>query len=150
MSGASPRLDKWLWHARFFKSRTLASKLCKSGKVRVNGELVKKAHVVVQPGDVLTFPLGPHIRLIKILKLGLRRGPLHCAGDLLFGCVLTVVVDRRGSTLPVVNLVGPTATRRLNHGRKLGGVLVQSRLRPRLLFKRSYPVLERVPARSRK
>ena len=75
MSGASPRLDKWLWHARFLKSRTLASKLCKSGKVRVNGELVKKAHVVVQPGDVLTFPLGPHIRLIKILKLGLRRGP---------------------------------------------------------------------------
>ena len=75
MSGASPRLDKWLWHARFLKSRTLASKLCKSGKVRVNGELVKKAHVVVQPGDVLTFPLGPHIRLIKILKLSLRRGP---------------------------------------------------------------------------
>ena len=75
MSGASPRLDKWLWHARFLKSRSLASKLCKSGKVRVNGELVKKAHVVVQPGDVLTFPLGPHIRLIKILKLSLRRGP---------------------------------------------------------------------------
>ena len=75
MSGASPRLDKWLWHARFLKSRTLASKLCKSGKVRVNGERVKKAHVVVQPGDVLIFPLGRHIRLIKILKLGLRRGP---------------------------------------------------------------------------
>ena len=75
MSGASLRLDKWLWHARFLKSRTLASKLCKSGKVRVNGEPVKKAHAVVQPGDVLTFPLGPHIRLIKILKLGLRRGP---------------------------------------------------------------------------
>ena len=75
MSEASLRLDKWLWHARFFKSRTLASKLCKSGKVRVNGEPIKKAHVVVQPGDVLTFPLGPHIRLIKILKLGLRRGP---------------------------------------------------------------------------
>ena len=75
MSGASLRLDKWLWHARFLKSRTLASKLCKSGKVRVNGEPVKKANVVVQPGDVLTFPLGPHIRLIKILKLGLRRGP---------------------------------------------------------------------------
>ena len=75
MNGASLRLDKWLWHARFLKSRTLASKLCKSGKVRVNGEPVKKAHVVVQPGDVLTFPLGRHIRLIKILRLGLRRGP---------------------------------------------------------------------------
>ena len=75
MNGASPRLDKWLWYARFFKSRTLASKLCKSGKVRVNGEPVKKAHVVVRPGDVLTLPLGPHIRLIKILELGVRRGP---------------------------------------------------------------------------
>ena len=75
MSEASLRLDKWLWHARFFKSRTLASKLCKSGNVRVNGEPIKKSHVVVQPGDVLTFPLGPHIRLIKIIKLGLRRGP---------------------------------------------------------------------------
>ena len=75
MSGASLRLDKWLWHARFLKSRTLASKICQSGKVRVNGETVKKAHVTVRPGDVLTFPLGPHIRLIKILELGLRRGP---------------------------------------------------------------------------
>ena len=75
MSGASLRLDKWLWHARFLKSRTLASKLCQSGKVRVNGATVKKAHVPVRPGDVLTFPLGPHIRLIKILKLGVRRGP---------------------------------------------------------------------------
>ena len=75
MSGRSLRLDKWLWHARFLKSRTLASKLCQSGKVRVNGEPVKKAHLIVRPGDVLTFPLGPHIRLIKILKLGLRRGP---------------------------------------------------------------------------
>ena len=75
MSGASLRLDKWLWHARFLKSRTLASKLCQSGKVRVNGEPVKKAHVVVRPGDVLTLPLGPHIRLIKILELGARRGP---------------------------------------------------------------------------
>jgi len=72
---ATLRLDKWLWHARFLKSRTLASKLCQAGKVRVNGEPVKKAHVAVRPGDVLTFPLGPHIRVIKILELGKRRGP---------------------------------------------------------------------------
>ena len=69
------RLDKWFWYARFIKSRSLATKLCNSGKVRVNGSLIKKAHQSVTPGDVLTFPVGPNIRVIKIIKLGNRRGP---------------------------------------------------------------------------
>ena len=69
------RLDKWFWYARFIKSRSLATKLCNSGKVRVNGNLIKKAHQSVVPGDVLTFPVGPNIRVIKIIKLGNRRGP---------------------------------------------------------------------------
>ena len=69
------RLDKWFWYARFIKSRSLATKLCNSGKVRVNGNLIKKAHQSVTPGDVLTFPVGPNIRVIKIIKLGNRRGP---------------------------------------------------------------------------
>ena len=69
------RLDKWFWYARFIKSRSLATKLCNSGKVRVNGGLIKKTHQSVVPGDVLTFPVGPNIRVIKIIKLGNRRGP---------------------------------------------------------------------------
>ena len=69
------RLDKWFWYARFIKSRTLATKLCNSGKVRVNGVLIKKAHQGIRIGDVLTFPLGSDIRVIKILQLGGRRGP---------------------------------------------------------------------------
>ena len=69
------RLDKWFWYARFIKSRSLATKLCNSGKVRVNGNLIKKAHQSVTPGDVLTFPVGLNIRVIKIIKLGNRRGP---------------------------------------------------------------------------
>ncbi len=69
------RLDKWLWHARFLKSRSLATKLCKSGKVRINGTLNDKAHHPIKIGDVLTFPLGPHIRIIEILAIGMRRGP---------------------------------------------------------------------------
>ena len=69
------RLDRWFWYARFKKSRTLATKFCNSGKVRVNGDLIKKAHQVVRIGDVLTFPLGSDIRVIKILELGVRRGP---------------------------------------------------------------------------
>ena len=75
MSRDTLRLDKWFWYARFIKSRSLATKLCNSGKVRVNGSLINKAHQSVAPGDVLTFPVGPNIRVIKIIKLGNRRGP---------------------------------------------------------------------------
>jgi len=74
-AGARLRIDKWLWHARFFKSRTLAAKAVGGGHVRVNRQVVRKANQMVQPGDVLTFPLGPHIRVIEIVALGERRGP---------------------------------------------------------------------------
>lgn len=69
------RLDKWLWQARLFKSRTLASKICVGGKVRVGGEVVRKAHYVVRVGDVLTFPRGREIFVVRIEELGARRGP---------------------------------------------------------------------------
>lgn len=69
------RLDRWLWFARFLKSRTLAAKLVASGKMRINGERISKASRLVRTGDVLTFPLGPHIRIVRILAPGTRRGP---------------------------------------------------------------------------
>jgi ribosome-associated heat shock protein Hsp15 len=69
------RLDKWLWQARFFKSRSLAAALCNAGRLRVSGTVVRKAHYAIRVGDVLTFPLGPHIRVVRILALGERRGP---------------------------------------------------------------------------
>ena len=72
---ASLRLDKWLWFARFVKSRSLASKLVESGHMRVNGTPTSKAHYAVKVDDVLTFALGPHIRVIKVVALGTRRGP---------------------------------------------------------------------------
>ena len=75
MSGETQRLDKWLWFARLFKSRTVASRLCASGRLRVNGTSVNKAHHGLRPGDVLTFPKGPHIRVIEVRDLGVRRGP---------------------------------------------------------------------------
>ena len=75
MNGECLRIDKWLWHARFVKSRSLAARLCTSGGMRVGGTLVRKAHHALKTGDVLTFPLGPHIRVIKVLALGKRRGP---------------------------------------------------------------------------
>ena len=75
MSGETQRLDKWLWCARFCKTRALAAKLCADGRVRLGGRVIQKAHHAVRAGDVLTFPLGPHIRVIRIAALGLRRGP---------------------------------------------------------------------------
>lgn len=76
---ATLRLDKWLWFARFFKSRSLAARLCESGRARLNKAIVHKAHQPVRVGDVLTFPLGPHIRVIAVRALGVRRGPASAA-----------------------------------------------------------------------
>ena len=72
---ASLRADKWLWHARFFKSRSLATQICQAGKLRISGQGVVKPHSKVKPGDVLTFPQARHIRVVKVLALGARRGP---------------------------------------------------------------------------
>ena len=69
------RLDLWLWFARFFKSRTLATHFVKSGQLRVNNDVIKKAHHNLRVGDVLTFPKADQVRVVKLLDLGLRRGP---------------------------------------------------------------------------
>ncbi|WP_375173125.1 RNA-binding S4 domain-containing protein [Pseudooceanicola sp.] len=69
------RLDKWLWQARFVKSRSLAAGLVTGGHVRVNGNRAAKPAHGVQPGDVLTFPQGDRIRVVRILAPALRRGP---------------------------------------------------------------------------
>lgn len=69
------RADKWLWHARFFKTRGLAASLITSGHLRVNSGKVHKPAQAVRPGDVLTFPQGQRIRVVKVQALGERRGP---------------------------------------------------------------------------
>lgn len=74
---ASPslRLDKYLWQARFFKSRTQAAAFIAQGRLRLDGAIVAKANQAVRIGSVLTFPLGPRIRVVRVLALGVRRGP---------------------------------------------------------------------------
>ena len=69
------RLDKWLWQARFFKTRSLAAAVAGKSKVRINRMLVTKPHYKVRPGDVLTFAQGHDIRVVRIIALGVRRGP---------------------------------------------------------------------------
>ena len=69
------RVDKWLWHARFYKTRTLAAKIVSGGHVRINGQKISKPSATVTPRDVLTFAQGDHIRVVEVLELGARRGP---------------------------------------------------------------------------
>ncbi|TNC48021.1 RNA-binding S4 domain-containing protein [Rubellimicrobium rubrum] len=76
------RLDKWLWHARFLKSRSLASDLVAEGRLRVNGQHTEKPARAVGPGDVLTFTLHGEVRVVRILGLGARRGPAPEAREL--------------------------------------------------------------------
>jgi ribosome-associated heat shock protein Hsp15 len=69
------RIDKWLWHARFFKTRSLAAKVVSGGKLRVNGQPISKPAYMVTALDVLTFPQANDVRVIKVLAMGERRGP---------------------------------------------------------------------------
>ncbi len=76
------RLDKWLWQARFAKSRSLSAALIEGGGLRLNGRLVDKPSQGVAPGDVLTLASGGRVRVIRIVALGIRRGPAAEAAGL--------------------------------------------------------------------
>ncbi|MEL6913391.1 MAG: RNA-binding S4 domain-containing protein [Pseudomonadota bacterium] len=71
----SIRVDKWLWQARFFKTRSLAARVVSDGKVRVNATPISKPSRAIGPGDVLTFSQGREVRVIELLAIGIRRGP---------------------------------------------------------------------------
>ena len=68
------RIDKWLWRARFFKTRALAAKAAAAG-FRLNGERSGKTHALVRPGDAITFRQARRVRVIRVLDVGERRGP---------------------------------------------------------------------------
>ena len=68
------RIDKWLWAARFFKTRSLAVQAVEGGRVRVDGERVKPAKEV-KPGDVLTVRVGELEWVVAVRALAARRGP---------------------------------------------------------------------------
>lgn len=72
---AKQRLDKWLWQARFFKTRGLAAREVSAGHLRVNAEKVSKPSQQVKIGDTLTFTQGTRVRIVEISGLSERRGP---------------------------------------------------------------------------
>jgi len=75
------RVDKWLWAARFFKTRSLATEAIAGGKVHVNGERVKPAKLV-QIGDTLEVRQGPYEFHLVVRGLAERRGPAAAAAAL--------------------------------------------------------------------
>jgi len=79
---ACERLDKWLWQARFFKSRTLAAKVVTARRVRVNQEVVAKTHHKLRVGDVLTFAQGGAVRVVRVRAFAATRGSATLARTL--------------------------------------------------------------------
>ena len=72
---AGLRLDKWLWYARFFKTRSAATKAIQGGRFRLDGTIMAKPHRQAVCGQVLTFVQGSQVRVVRILAVGSRRGP---------------------------------------------------------------------------
>ena len=68
------RIDKWLWAARFFKTRSLAVEAIECGKVLVNDVRVKPAKAIGM-GDMLSIRLGPYQHVVEVLALSSKRGP---------------------------------------------------------------------------
>ncbi len=75
------RLDKWLWAARFFKTRSLAAEGIAGGKVTVNDERVKPARNV-QAGDLVSVRIGPYQHSVLVRAVSERRGPASAAAEL--------------------------------------------------------------------
>ena len=72
--GTRVRIDKWLWAARFFKTRSLAAQAVEGGRVRLNGERPKPAREL-KPGDELVIHIGALEWVIEVRALSVRRGP---------------------------------------------------------------------------
>ncbi|SDG12939.1 RNA-binding S4 domain-containing protein [Pelagibacterium luteolum] len=76
------RLDKWLWHARVTKTRTLAQKLIEGGSVRLNGQRITAPDQKVGPGDGLTLQIHSRIRVLRVVAIADHRGSAPLAATL--------------------------------------------------------------------
>jgi ribosome-associated heat shock protein Hsp15 len=71
----SLRIDKWLWHARFCRTRAIAQEKAAAGEIRLNGQRVVKPSAQVRAGDTITLTTGREVVVVRVLGLGARRGP---------------------------------------------------------------------------
>ena len=89
------RIDKWLWHARFYRTRVLAQAAAGSGRIRLNDRRIEKPGVEVKLGDVLTIPWGREVLIVRIEGCGIRRGAAKDA-RLLYQILNDTVLDPAG------------------------------------------------------
>lgn len=76
------RLDRWLHHARLFRTRTQAAEAISGGGIRLNGQACRKPAHVVRPGDSVTVSAHGRVRAMRVLALAERRGPATEAATL--------------------------------------------------------------------
>lgn len=81
-TASTQRLDRWIWHARIVKTRTIAACLIAEGYVRVNGERTEQPARPVKPGDVLTIALPARVRVLKVTGILPRRADASAARGL--------------------------------------------------------------------
>lgn len=67
------RIDQWLWHARFYKTRFLASKAIVSGRIILDDSNIKKSHTLLKPGSKVKFFKGNNLKEVEIIRLTKRR-----------------------------------------------------------------------------
>jgi ribosome-associated heat shock protein Hsp15 len=82
MTDPELRLDKWLWHARFARTRDKAAELIAGRRIRVNGQLATKTHQKLRRGDVVMLTAPQAIRVVRVLDMGGRRGQAADAATL--------------------------------------------------------------------
>src|SRR5215472_4880699 len=102
MSGL--RVDKWLWFARFARTRSLAARLCLEGHVTIGGSIVMKPGHLVRPGDVLTVRIGDRLRRVTVAALATRRGAPEAARPLYVEAEppLSLRVTERAAWTPLI------------------------------------------------
>ncbi len=103
--GAAVRLDRWLWAARFFRTRALAQRACAAGHVKIDGETAKPGRRV-RPGMRLAIRTPGGVRIVEVAALADRRGPAKVAR--------TLYVDH---TPPPAPDLPPAGERRTARGR---------------------------------
>jgi ribosome-associated heat shock protein Hsp15 len=90
------RIDKWLWHARFYRTRAMAQSAATAGMIRLNGQRVTRASMNVGAGDVLTVPQGSQIVVVRVLGVAKRRNGAPEA-RLLYEILPETVLDRESA-----------------------------------------------------
>ncbi len=93
-TSATLRIDKLLWYLRLAKSRSAAQAMISAGHIRIDGRRLEKPHLPVHGDQVITVPIGNHVRVLRIITIPHRRGPATEAQACYTEISLPVLNDR--------------------------------------------------------